>query len=410
MKKIRNLEKNEGVTLIALVITIIVLLILAGVSISTLMGPNGIITKAKQAKEQTVDAAVLEEITMEVAGSFNGDGDYDVDNAKMNLEDNLGATVNKVNNSLNVEYEGKKIKVRPDGTVRMAEKVERTGIKIGDYIDYKPTLVTEKSDKNMEQDQDMKWRVLKIHEDGTIDLIGNQTSGKAYFGKAEGYNNGVTIMNKICRDLYSNKAHGIYARSINQEDIENAYKPGSAAETAKNNIKNAKVYTYSGKKSTGETYENRYYPAIYEQEIGSNIDSVEKGKLGPSDQIEIITGEETTVQRKQKQGEDILKVKPNWYNVNMVANNFIDGAYDVLKTNDYYWVASRCVSCGTDYAYFGLRLVNSSSFFGSSMMNSGGGASGNTFALRPVVSLESDVQIETSNGANQSNTPHIIKW
>lgn len=50
-----NLEiqpKNEkGITLIALVITIIVLLILAGVTIATLTGNNGILTKANEAKK-----------------------------------------------------------------------------------------------------------------------------------------------------------------------------------------------------------------------------------------------------------------------------------------------------------------------------------------------------------------------
>lgn len=44
---------NSGITLIALVVTIVVLLILAGVSISTLTGDNGIITRANQAKEST---------------------------------------------------------------------------------------------------------------------------------------------------------------------------------------------------------------------------------------------------------------------------------------------------------------------------------------------------------------------
>ena len=44
--------RNQGITLIALVITIIVLLILAGVSIATLTGQNGILTQAKNAKEQ----------------------------------------------------------------------------------------------------------------------------------------------------------------------------------------------------------------------------------------------------------------------------------------------------------------------------------------------------------------------
>ena len=54
MKKIEMKEK--GITLIALVITIIVLLILAGVTIATLTGDNGILTKASEAKEKTEEA------------------------------------------------------------------------------------------------------------------------------------------------------------------------------------------------------------------------------------------------------------------------------------------------------------------------------------------------------------------
>ena len=48
-----NAKCNNGITLIALVITIIVLLILAGVTIAALSGDNGILTRAKEAKEQT---------------------------------------------------------------------------------------------------------------------------------------------------------------------------------------------------------------------------------------------------------------------------------------------------------------------------------------------------------------------
>ena len=45
-------KKNGGITLIALVVTIIVLIILAGVSISMLTGQNGILTRAAKAKEK----------------------------------------------------------------------------------------------------------------------------------------------------------------------------------------------------------------------------------------------------------------------------------------------------------------------------------------------------------------------
>lgn len=49
-------KKERGITLIALVITIVVLLILAGVSIATLTGQNGILTRANEAKEATEQA------------------------------------------------------------------------------------------------------------------------------------------------------------------------------------------------------------------------------------------------------------------------------------------------------------------------------------------------------------------
>ena len=46
-------KESKGITLIALVITIIVLLILAGVSIAMLTGENGILNQAQNASEQT---------------------------------------------------------------------------------------------------------------------------------------------------------------------------------------------------------------------------------------------------------------------------------------------------------------------------------------------------------------------
>ncbi|MEI3356065.1 MAG: hypothetical protein V8R81_03165 [Clostridia bacterium] len=54
-------ENTKGITLVALVITIIILLILAGVSIAMLTGNNGILTQAKLAKENTVLAKQDEE-------------------------------------------------------------------------------------------------------------------------------------------------------------------------------------------------------------------------------------------------------------------------------------------------------------------------------------------------------------
>ena len=63
--------RNErGVTLIALVVTIIVLLILAGVSIATLTGQNGLIAKAKQASLNTEEAQAREESDLDYIGDY----------------------------------------------------------------------------------------------------------------------------------------------------------------------------------------------------------------------------------------------------------------------------------------------------------------------------------------------------
>ena len=45
-------QKNKGITLIALVVTIIILLILAGITIATLTGENGLFARAKQAQTE----------------------------------------------------------------------------------------------------------------------------------------------------------------------------------------------------------------------------------------------------------------------------------------------------------------------------------------------------------------------
>ena len=71
----RHKEKNivkmqTGITLIALVITIIVLLILAGVSIAMLTGNNGILTQAKSAKENTQTAKEQEEKGLDKINSY----------------------------------------------------------------------------------------------------------------------------------------------------------------------------------------------------------------------------------------------------------------------------------------------------------------------------------------------------
>ena len=56
--------KNKGITLIALVITIIILLILAGVAISSLTGENGLLKKIQKASEENSEGTAKEKLEL----------------------------------------------------------------------------------------------------------------------------------------------------------------------------------------------------------------------------------------------------------------------------------------------------------------------------------------------------------
>ena len=77
----RKTKENGGITLVALVVTIVVLLILAGVSINLVLGNNGIITKAKDAETKSGEArendlkgmnSIIDEMESALNGSGNG--------------------------------------------------------------------------------------------------------------------------------------------------------------------------------------------------------------------------------------------------------------------------------------------------------------------------------------------------
>lgn len=97
MEQKRMQKNSKGITLIALVITIIVLLILAGVTIATLTGDNGILTQAGKAKDKTTEAESIERVQVEVAGSYGLDGTIDKDQLNKNLGNIAGLKIGESN-------------------------------------------------------------------------------------------------------------------------------------------------------------------------------------------------------------------------------------------------------------------------------------------------------------------------
>ena len=126
MKKLLQ-KDTKGITLIALVITIIVLLILAGVSIAMLTGENGILTQAEEAKKETEKAGVEEAVDIAMAEYYmrkNAGEEIDL-GEYLNEKLEAGEFDNVIDNgdgTYTVEKDGYEVIVSEDGRQGEAQK------------------------------------------------------------------------------------------------------------------------------------------------------------------------------------------------------------------------------------------------------------------------------------------------
>ena len=120
---------KNGITLIALVITIIVLLILAGVTIATLTGDNGILTKAQNAKEKNAQKTVEEQINLAVQASKINEGlVIDKDILEQELTNNGIEIIKSENDELpwTVKKDGYVYTISENGEVKEKEGIAIT--------------------------------------------------------------------------------------------------------------------------------------------------------------------------------------------------------------------------------------------------------------------------------------------
>ena len=75
-----NLKQKKGITLIALVVTIVVLLILAGISIRTVFSDDGVISKSKDAKTNTEYATLEDRVDLAIADAKSKNINPTIDN------------------------------------------------------------------------------------------------------------------------------------------------------------------------------------------------------------------------------------------------------------------------------------------------------------------------------------------
>ena len=254
-----NLKERNGITLIALVITIIVLLILAGVTIATLTGDNGILGKAKTAKTTNDEEKAKEQINIAVMGSYGKDGELNYDDLTKNLRQiGIKGLPKEASYPLKVTLDGVKATIKENGEVEFGKTIE-----VGDYVDYDPTLGANASDLTYTSTADKTgadsnqvfnvstyksagygWRILGV-SNGKIRLISEEFIGpgkdkEIYIGNRTYYTlygqkvyiNGIEELNKIS-GIFGHGKGAEKATSITVEDINGI--TGYNPETAKYN-------------------------------------------------------------------------------------------------------------------------------------------------------------------------------
>ena len=410
----KTLKNTNGITLIALVVTIVVLLILAGVSINAVFGQDGIIQKAKDAQNR------MDEATKNDLDSINSLNEW-ID-GKINGTTGSGGTVEGKEGSLLAMYQ----KAQKDGCDNAGGTCsDATHLHIGDYVDYKnPTSGTAEvtsaesgvygNDSNgnatvnitqtytlSTTKNNVKWRVLGIDsETGGLKLIAadpierdanpnlsvmNTTAGNdpyLYLKGAESYVYGPTAMNKIGA-MYLNSTYATKARSATMDDV------NEITGVTEDKITEVNVWPTldSDVKQYGTSFsfKDQYTPKLW-LEIGKKADATKAITVdGDGEGTKGVTGYAYYV---NSTNADIPSAK-------MTNTRAYDLIFKGVDTKPY-WLASRGVLANSENAVFGPAFVDfddvgaiagvDNVLFGSTGYENGVG-----LAVRPVVILKSDV-------------------
>ena len=263
-------------------------------------------------------------------------------------------------------------------------------IQVGDYVDYTPdtaanylltedaTGSTDNSETGVKQ-EDLKWRILSINDDGTVDIISEEPiSTEIYLGGAVGYNNAVYLMNNICEKQYSNEELGVIARSLNIKDIEDNMSETGIEE--KNSYSSNEI-TYGDKRIY--TADNSYVPAIY-AELSLEVEN------------ESLPYYEKATAYTAVKAETVSLLQTFYKLENLTETYFEDeNLYDLLfNTLNGSWIATRCIDCSSENtAMFGLFSIGNYTIGASAVYISNGQSSSAKNYIRPIVTLGEDIEI-----------------
>ena len=254
MKSNKNQRKNRGITLIALVITIIVLLILAGVSIAMLTGENGIITQAQNAKNKTEEAEEKERIQLAINEAQLGNRGYQKlteESLQKEIDEQFGSGEVKVyaneKNAFSFIFQNKEANYRleKDGTLNKID----IALKIYEVADLRSFMNAVNGGNTFENQYvylmenmdltDVDWDVIGSYTDDTTNNAfagifegNNRTINGLNINKSQDYVGLFSYNTGIIRDIIlesgsitgTGRVAGIV--SINNGTIENCHNRG----------------------------------------------------------------------------------------------------------------------------------------------------------------------------------------
>ena len=183
----RALKTNKGITLISLVVTIIILLILAGISIGMLSGDNSILRQAGNAKTQT-DIAEEKEILQTSALSAMGKSKYgEVTKEKLDneLDKNIGSTnysSESADDGISVTFTNSRriCIVDNDGNVTEYKPILATGIEVDkatDSVGVDDTITLTATVTPQNSSATITWVLVEGGSYGTLNTSTGEVTG-----------------------------------------------------------------------------------------------------------------------------------------------------------------------------------------------------------------------------------------
>ena len=153
-------KRNKGITLIALVVTIIVLLILAGVSINMLTGQNGILNRASEAKEKNENAQTEELVKFAVMSSIGTDGLVDLNQLKTEIE-SQGGRVTGTTFPVTVTFGNSSYQIDQTGNITEASTIPQISYTV---TNTDGTEITDTANSNLPESAKLNIKITNISE------------------------------------------------------------------------------------------------------------------------------------------------------------------------------------------------------------------------------------------------------